>query len=190
MPRGLENSVLLRISSTLKEIEYAFIRICEERKNCTNDYIKFKNQKMGKKDYQAVIKVDNSKTTAFDSIANGVNKWWAKNFEGSSNKPGDEFTVHFGDTFVKFKVTEFISDQKIEWTVIDCYLPFINDKTEWNDTKIIFEFEQKGKQIQITMTHVGLVPEAECYAVCSVGWDGHIKSSLYKLLSEGVGQPE
>ncbi len=97
---------------------------------------------MNQQDYQGVILVDNSLTAAFESIASGVNEWWAVNFEGSSQNMDDVFTVRFGETFVTFKVTEFIPDQKIEWTVIDCYLPWLQDKKEWNDTRILFKFEQ------------------------------------------------
>jgi hypothetical protein len=145
---------------------------------------------MEQKDYQGVILVDNSLTAAFESIASGVNEWWAANFEGSSQNLGDVFTVRFGETFVTFKVTEFIPDQKIEWQVMDCYLPWLQDKKEWNGTRILFEFEQKGDQVQITMTHIGLRPEIECFETCVKGWDQHFKGSLYKLLSEGVGQPK
>lgn len=144
---------------------------------------------MNQQDYQGVILVDNSLTAAFESIASGVNEWWAKNFEGSSQNLGDVFTVRFGETFVTFKVTEFIPDQKIEWTVINCYLPWLKDKKEWNDTRILFEFEPKGEQVQITMTHIGLRPEIECFDACVKGWNQHFKGSLYKLLTEGAGQP-
>jgi hypothetical protein len=143
---------------------------------------------MNQQDYQGVILVDNSLTAAFESIASSVNVWWAENFEGSSQNLGDVFTVRFGETFVTFKVTEFIPNQKIEWSVIDCYLHWLADKKEWNDTQILFEFEQKGEQVQITMTHIGLTPEIECFETCVKGWDQHFKGSLYKLLSEGVGQ--
>ncbi len=37
------------------------------------------------------------------------------------------------------------------------------------------------------MTHVGLVPEAECYNDCKAGWDKHVGESLLKLLTEGKG---
>ena len=145
---------------------------------------------MNQQDYQGVILVDNSLTAAFESIANGVNEWWVTNVGGSSQNPGDVFTVRFsGEVFVTFKVTEFVPDQKIEWTVIDCHLPWLQDKKEWNDTRVLFEFEKKGNQVQITMTHIGLRPGIECFDSCVKGWDQYFKGSLYKLLSEGVGQP-
>ena len=144
---------------------------------------------MNQHDYQGVILVYNSLTAAFESIASGVNEWGAENFEGSSRNLGDVFTVRFGETFVTFKVTEFIPGQKIEWTVIDCYLHWLADKKEWNNTRIIFEFEQKDNQVQITMTHIGLRPGIECFETCVKGWDQYFKGSLYKLLSEGVGEP-
>jgi hypothetical protein len=43
---------------------------------------------------------------------------------------------------------------------------------------------------EVSFTHVGLVPEIECYNDCRKGWDFYIKESLRKLITEGKGVPE
>jgi hypothetical protein len=119
-----------------------------------------------------------------------VNRWWAKNFTGKAEKANDKFSVHFGETFVNFQISEFIPNQKVVWTVTDCNLDWINNKKEWNDTKVVFEIFEKKDSTQISFTHVGLVPGVECYNDCEVGWNGHVTISLVKFINEGKGMPE
>ena len=140
-------------------------------------------------DYHSHIKANITATEAFDGISK-VSAWWAKNFEGSAGKQNDVFTVRFGETFVTFEITEMVRDKWIVWAVQDCHLPWLNDKKEWNGTKVIWEItSSKINSTAIDMTHVGLVPGIECYDKCESGWDRHIKESLFKLLTEHKGLP-
>ncbi len=52
-----------------------------------------------------------------------------------------------------------------------------------------FEITTKGNSTQIDFTHIGLVPEVECYNDCVKGWNQYVKDSLLKLITEGKGQP-
>jgi hypothetical protein len=144
---------------------------------------------MKKQDFSASISVKSTPKEAFEKIAL-VNDWWAKDFTGKAEKLNDLFTVRFGDTFVDFKITEVIPDTKIVWYVKDSYLPFLKDKKEWNNTKVVFEVSVKNNQTQIDFTHIGLVPEIECYATCEKGWTRFATVSLPKLINEGKGLPE
>ena len=143
---------------------------------------------MEQKNYHSSITANISAKEAFASIAN-VNAWWAKNFKGKAQNVGDTFCVQFGDTTVDFEITEAIPNKKIVWKVTNCHLPWLKDKTEWNGTEIIWEISSHGNVTQIDMTHVGLVPEVECYEQCNAGWNRHITGSLFKLITEGTGQP-
>ena len=144
---------------------------------------------MKKQDYTASITVNATPQEAFKSI-NSVSKWWTENLEGSSQKLNDEFTVRFGDVHVsKQKLVEVIPDKKVVWLVTDSKLNFIEDKHEWTSTKISFELSSHDGKTQIHFTHIGLVPEVECYIDCVQGWDQYIKGSLFKLLTEGKGTP-
>lgn len=144
---------------------------------------------MDQQNYQCSIAADITPQEAFDSISN-VNKWWAKNFEGHSHKLNDVFTVRFGETFVTFKISEIIPGKKIVWQVIDSYLHWLQDKTEWNGTSIMFEISSTDDSTQVMMTHIGLVRGIECFDQCERGWNHFIKESLFKLLTEHAGVPQ
>jgi hypothetical protein len=144
---------------------------------------------MKNNNFHRTITVHASPEEAMDKISH-VNLWWAKNFKGKAGRPGDSFTVRFGETFVDFKVSELVPNKKVVWKVTDCNLHWINDKKEWNGTDVVFDISKKGNETQIDFTHVGLVPGVECYKDCEVGWNGHVTNSLVKLINEGKGVPE
>ncbi len=144
---------------------------------------------MEKKNYHTTIKVNASQEEAMKKIAQ-VNRWWAKNFKGKAEKLNDKFSVHFGETFVDFQISELIPNKKVVWKVTDCNLDWIINKKEWNGTEVVFEISENINSTQINFTHVGLVPGVECYSDCEVGWNGHITNSLVKHINEGKGMPE
>ncbi len=118
-----------------------------------------------------------------------VSHWWAKDVTGSTEKLNDEFTVRFGETFVDFKIIEFIPGNKIVWLVTNSYLPWLKDRSEWKTTKVIFRISTIDNQTTVNFTHSGLVPQLECYDTCVAGWNKYIPGSLRQLLNNGVGQP-
>jgi hypothetical protein len=143
---------------------------------------------MQQQDYHCSITAPVTAEEAFEGISN-VRAWWAKHFEGSSTAVHDLFTVRFGTTFVTFEITELIPDRKVVWYVTDCYLPFVQDKYEWNNTSVVWEVEAAGDETRISMTHIGLVPAVECYGQCEAGWNNHIKESLFRYITEHAGMP-
>ena len=144
---------------------------------------------MDQNDYQCAITVNVSAKEAFDA-SRRVSEWWTNSLEGQSQNRGDVFTVRFGDTFVTIELTDVVDSKKITWQVTDCYLHWLNDKTEWNGTTMNFEIAPKNDSTEIRFTHIGLVPEIECYNDCQKGWDQYIKQSLFKLITEGKGYPD
>ena len=143
---------------------------------------------MKNEDFNCSINANVTAEEAMGAISQ-VRDWWAKDFTGNAEKLNDEFTVRFGETFVDFKITEFIRDRKVVWTVTNCYLPWLNDKTEWTGTRVVFDISAGNNLTTIHFTHHGLAPQAECYNQCVKGWTEHITGSLLKLLEQGVGQP-
>jgi len=143
---------------------------------------------MEKQNYMVTIEVKGNAEKAFKSI-NNVTEWWNENLEGDSYKLNDVFKIHFGgNNFVTHKIVEFTPDKKVVWLVTDCFLDWLKDKTEWTKTKMSFELTSKDDLTQINFTHIGLVPEVECYNMCVKGWEQYIKGSLLKLINEGEGQ--
>jgi hypothetical protein len=121
-----------------------------------------------------------------------VKEWWFRDTEGPTSLAGDSFTVYFNRTgsFVRFKVTEAEAGHRYVWHVEDCFLPWIKDTTEWNETEVIFDIIATADGSAVAMVHRGLTPEVECYDMCNAGWEGHFMKSLYKLITEGVGTPK
>jgi hypothetical protein len=135
------------------------------------------------------ISVDQTPEEAFAAI-NNVRGWWSGNIEGSTDKLGDEFTYRYEDVhYSKQKITEFIPGKKVVWHVLDGYLNFTQDKTEWKGTDITFDISKKGDKTEVCFTHVGLVPESECYDACSNAWGSYINGSLRSLITSGKGHP-
>jgi ribosome-binding ATPase YchF (GTP1/OBG family) len=142
-----------------------------------------------KNDYTTSISVERSQKEAFDKISR-VSEWWAKNFEGNSQKLYDIFTVRFGSgDMYKIKISEFIRDKKIVWQVIESDQTWHEERDEWTGTEIIWEVTKQKDGTRIDMTHKGLIPTSECYDKCKVGWDYLIQKSLFQFLTENKGLP-
>lgn len=139
--------------------------------------------------YQASITVDATPHEVFQCI-NNVAGWWTENLEGQSQKQGDEFSVQFGDIhYSKQRLIEVIPDKKVVWLITESRLNFLKNKEEWTNTRIEFEITKFDNQTQVHFTHIGLVPEIECYNACSNAWGQYVQS-LYKLITKGKGEPE
>ncbi|MGN6645157.1 MAG: SRPBCC family protein [Cytophaga sp.] len=144
---------------------------------------------MKNQDYKISLTVDAPLHEVFQKI-NRVTAWWTDELKGDSAKVNDVFTVQFGDVHLSTqKVTELIPDKKIVWLVTDSKLTFVEKQQEWTNTQIVFELSRKNNQTHIDFTHIGLVPEIQCYDGCSKGWDYYIKGSLFKYLTTGKGTP-
>jgi hypothetical protein len=144
---------------------------------------------MPSQNFATSFTVDRAPEEVFAAITN-VRGWWSGEIEGGTDKLGDEFTYRFKDIhYSKQRITEFIPGKKVVWLVLDSNLSFVEDKTEWNGTKITFEVSKKGKEAEVRFTHVGLVPDHECYGACSNAWSFYVNGSLRKLITKGKGQP-
>ena len=140
-------------------------------------------------DFTTTLFVDKTPEAAFNAI-NNVRGWWSEEIEGPTNKLNDEFNYHFEDLHrAQLKLIEVIRNKKVVWLVKENYFKFTKDKTEWTGTKIIFEISAQNKQTQIQFTHLGLVPDYECYEICEDAWTNYIQNSLRSLIVTGKGQP-
>ena len=144
---------------------------------------------MADKSYTVTFLVDQTPEEVFEAI-NNVRGWWSGEIEGRTDKLGAEWTYRYKDMHrSKQKITELVPGKKVVWHVLDAYLSFVKDKTEWNGTDIVFEITRKGSKTELRFTHVGLAPKFECYDACSDAWGFYIKDSLHNLIAKGKGQP-
>lgn len=135
--------------------------------------------------YTIAFTVDKSPDEVFAAI-NNPRAWWTGEFEGNTNKLGEEFTYEYKPYhYSKQRVTEFIPGKKIVWDVLESNLSFLANKTEWTGTKLQFEITNKGDKTEVRFTHIGLHPEIECYGACSKAWGSLITDSLQNFIAMG-----
>jgi uncharacterized protein YndB with AHSA1/START domain len=144
---------------------------------------------MSAQDFTTTLIVDQSPEEVFNAATN-VRGWWSEQIDGNTAKLNDEFDYHYEDVHrCKVKLIEVIPNEKIVWLVEKNYFKFTEDETEWAGTKPTFEISEKDGKTALRFTHVGLVPDYECFDICRDSWTNYIQNSLKKLITTGKGQP-
>jgi uncharacterized protein Usg len=155
----------------------------------SKSFNKNKTEIMDGKDFTSSILVDQTPATAFNAIKN-FRAWWSEEIEGKTDQLNETFFYHYKDVHLcKIKLLEIIPDKKLVYQVVDNQFNFVKDKTEWINTKMIFDITRQGGKTKVIFTHQGLVPEYECYNVCNDAWSGYIQGSLQSLITTGKGKP-
>jgi hypothetical protein len=140
-------------------------------------------------DFTTNILVEQTLEEAFNAV-NNVRGWWSEEIEGNTDKLGDVFQYHYEDVHrCQIKLIEVVPNKKVVWLILDNYFKFTQDETEWKGTTVIFDINEKDGKTEVKMTHVGLVPEYECYDICREGWSNYIQNSLRSLITTGIGKP-
>lgn len=137
-------------------------------------------------DYHKTISAKITPEEAFTYITD-VSHWWTSHFKGKTSRLNDTFNLTFGENTFSFKVIESIPGEKLVWLVTDCNMPWLTDKKEWKGTNLVWNIAKKTDKTTITFTHIGLVPEVECYDICNIGWNNYIGKSLPSLIETGKG---
>lgn len=144
---------------------------------------------MKNQDFTTMVVVDATPQEVFNAI-NNVRGWWSENIDGDTDRFNGEFLYRYQDVHrARMQITEFIPDKKVVWRVLENHFKFTKDEHEWVGTDIIFEISEKDGRTQLTFTHLGLVPEYECFTVCRDAWTYYIQGSLKDLVLTGKGDP-
>ena len=144
---------------------------------------------MSNVNFTTTFTVDRTPEEAFAAI-NNVRGWWSGNIDGDTDTLGGEFTYRYEDIHRSTqRITEFVPGKRVVWHVLDGYLNFTDDKTEWTGTNIAFDISTTDGTTEVQFTHIGLVPDLECFDSCSGAWGFYINTSLRNLIATGDGQP-
>ena len=145
---------------------------------------------MKDKNFTTSFAVTQTPEEVFAAI-NNVRGWWSDDIDGDTDQLGAVF--HFRHKSLHRstqKITDFVPGKKVVWQVTESELTFVTDAAEWTGTTIMFEIDRRGDKTELRFTHIGLVPEVECFDGCSGAWGFYINESLRALVSTGQGQPE
>ena len=145
---------------------------------------------MDNQSFTTTFTVDRSPREVFDAI-NDVRAWWSQEVQGPTDVAGESFEFEVKDLHRStIEVTELVPGERVVWTVLENYMSFVDDQTEWPGTQIRFDLTERPGGTDVRFTHVGLLPDHECYDVCSTAWSFYLRESLPNLVTDGVGRPE
>ena len=143
----------------------------------------------GPASFTTAFTVDRTPAEVFAAI-NDVRGWWSGEIEGRTDQVGAQFTYRYQDVHrSRQAITELVPGRRVAWHVLDGYLSFTADPAGWTGTDITFDITATEAGTEVRFTHVGLVPEDECFDSCSSAWGFYIGTSLRNLITEGAGQP-
>ncbi len=138
-------------------------------------------------DFTTMCVVDRSPEVVYAAIMN-VGGWWTGAIEGRADQVGDEFRYRFGDLHdSRQRVTELVAGRRIVWEVTDAELSGRRTPDEWIGTHIVFDLAATENGTRVQFTHVGLVPDLECFEDCAYAWTFFLGSSLTTLAATGEG---
>ena len=140
--------------------------------------------------YSTSYAVDRAPEEVYRAILD-VPAWWTGEVEGTTDAVGAEFSYrHPPQHYSRQRVTELEVGRRVVWHVVDSELPFVSDPAEWTGSQIVFDLTPVPDGTVLHFTHLGLVPDVECYDACSAGWLHYVTGSLRSLITTGAGLPD
>jgi hypothetical protein len=144
---------------------------------------------MTSQDFTTAFTVRSTPEEAFAAI-NNVRGWWSEEVVGETAELGGTFTFEVpGVHRTTQTIIESVPGRKVVWHVSEGWIGFVEDKTEWSGTDIVFDITPRGDRTEVRLTHVGLVPQIECFDACSGAWSAYMTGSLRDLITTGTGEP-
>jgi Activator of Hsp90 ATPase homolog 1-like protein len=145
---------------------------------------------MSNKSYTNTFTVAQSPEQVCAAVTN-PRAWWGEGIIGETAKLGGEFVYRNGNMHTSTqKISEFLVNKKVVWKISKSQLNFVANKSIWDGTEVIFDIAKRGDKTELKFTHVGLVPQVECFKACSSGWDFYLNESLKPLIETGKGQAD
>jgi len=140
--------------------------------------------------YSTSCTVEQSPEQVYAAILD-VGSWWTGQVEGRADEVGAEFSYrHPPQHYSLQRVVELDPGRRVVWRVTDSQLSFISEPGEWTGSEIEFDIAPAASGTELRFTHVGLVPDVECYGACSTGWLHYINGGLRSLITTGAGLPD
>ncbi len=142
-----------------------------------------------KADFSLTLETNQSPQRVFQAVKN-VREWWSgyysEEIEGGTESLHDAFSFKAGDGAhsTKHQLVEVVPDRRIVWLTTESHLDFVDKTDEWTGTKVIFEISEKEGKTQLTFTHEGLTPQAECYEACAPAWTQYLENKLLPLIND------
>ena len=119
-----------------------------------------------------------------------VAAWWTGEVEGRADEVGAEFTYRHPPQHYSRQRVAALEPGRVVWQVTDSHLAFVSEPAEWTGSEIRFDIVAVDGGTELRFTHVGLVPDVECFGACSTAWLHYVNGSLHSLITTGQGLPD
>ncbi len=145
---------------------------------------------MNNKSYSSQITVNVSPAIAFNAITQEMDQWWGQ-VSNRVHEKDDTFTSFFDEeTRWTFRITHIEPNIAIDMECIDAHHTFTGApaaiRQEWLGTTLRWQLSPIPDGTVIQFVHEGLVPELNCFDICSAGWDHFFVNSLQRYLDDGI----
>jgi hypothetical protein len=142
------------------------------------------------RDYSTSYTVQQSPEEVYAAVLD-VGAWWTGQVEGRADELGAEFTYrHLPQHYSLQRVVELEPNRRVVWRVTDSQLAFVSEPSEWTGSQIVFDIVPAADGTELRFTHIGLMPDVECFGACSTAWRHYINGSLHNLITAGEGLPD
>ena len=133
---------------------------------------------MNDKELSIAFTVDEDPDQVF-AVINDVRSWWSGDIDGITDEIGSQFTYSYEDMHQSTQqITDLVPGELVIWRVVEGRLRFVKDETEWTNTVIRFDITPRGPKTELRFTHVGLVPDSQCFESCLTAWHHYVGTSL------------
>jgi len=136
------------------------------------------------------ISADTATVYAALTTVKGLRGWWTQDCTGET-AVGDTLHFRFGRTSKGMRIERLEPGREVHWLCTHAHIAAdrLARRDEWVGTRIIFRLTSTGDgRTRLDFEHIGLVPEMECYDLCSGGWDYYLPS-LRQFAETGRGRP-
>ncbi|MFI5708459.1 SRPBCC domain-containing protein [Kribbella sp. NPDC051620] len=142
-------------------------------------------------DYSTSFTVQQSAEEVYAAVVN-VGAWWTGEIEGRADEVGAEFAYrHLPQHYSLQRVAELEPGRRVAWQVVDSKLAFVSEPGEWTGSQIVFDIlPGTADGTELRFTHLGLIPDVECFGACSTAWRHYVNGSLHSLITTGAGLPD
>lgn len=137
-----------------------------------------------------VLEADTAAVYAALTTPQGLRGWWTHDCDVAA-AAGGIHRFRFGPNRKAMRIERLDPEREVRWTCVDAHIAAaaITRRDEWIGTELVFRLAQDGeRRSRLDFEHVGLVPDFECYGICSDGWR-HYLGSLRRFVETGHGTP-
>lgn len=136
------------------------------------------------------LKADPARVYAALTTPEGLRAWWTQDCDVAT-EPGDTISFRFGPNYKDMRIERLEPGREVRWHCTRAHIAAeqLTRRDEWVGTQVVFRLQRDDKGgTRLDFEHIGLVPEMQCYELCSGGWQ-YFMHSLQQYADTGNGTP-